>query len=242
MTNMTLTELIVIWKKCLFCAGFVLAACFVPFKADAGVIFVSATAPASQFPAIAVSNNPFAQQALGVRFQITQTTQVDAIGVWVYHNNFTGPGLFGEIFPLADMSSFPTSDPYSSSGLGRTSFAASSLAQPSDLVAPLSLTLTPGFYALVIGSVANSEWGIPLNGADSVGVTSANYIAYFGGSSFPNPPYPKWQQGSDGMRFFIDATSTAIPEPSTQMLLGLGCCLLMTLRAVCRSRKARQEY
>lgn len=188
-----------IGRKYLWRSGFALLACIMPFEADATIIFESATAPASQFPAAVVSNVSFAQQVMGVRFQITQTIQIDAIGVWIFQNSSTGPGLFGEIFSIPTMSSFPTTDPYSSSGLGRTSFSASNLAQPSDIVAPLSLTLTSGFYTLVIGSMPGSEWGIPLNGTDSAGVTSANYVAYLGGSSFLSPPYPQWQQGSDGI-------------------------------------------
>lgn len=187
---------------------------------SAGPIFQSASAPTSQYPALAVANSDFVQQAAGVRFQITQTTLVDSIGVWAYHNNNTASGgLFGEIFLLPNLAAFPSTDPYSSSGLGRAYFPANDSGLPSDLVAPLSLTLTPGYYALVIGSLPSTEWAIPLNGVESPGV-GADLIMYLGGNFFSAPPYPRWQQGPSGMRFFVNGEVAAVPElPSALLVL-----------------------
>ena len=214
----------------------ILVCSILPGQLTAGMIFQSASVPASQFPAIAVPNNAFAQQAPGVLFQITQTTLVDSIGVWAWHNNSTPwGGLFGEIFSLANLTSFPSTDPYSSSGLGRAYFPTNDSGVPADLVTPLSLTLTPGDYALVVGSLPSTEWEVPLNGTDSAGVSSANYIVYLAGSSFPSPPYPRWQQGQDGMRFFINGSVSAVPEPPSALLL----LAFLPLIGILRSRSQR---
>jgi hypothetical protein len=185
-----------------------------------GIIFQSASPPASQLPAVVVANSSFAQQAEGVLFQITQTTLIDSIGVWVYHNNNTAPeGLFGEIFSMPDLTSLPPTDPYSSSGLGRAYFPASDSGQPGDLIAPLPLTLIPGYYALIIGTLPSSEWEIPLNGADASGIGAANFIGYFGSGSFLTPQPPKWQPGPDGMSLLINGEVTSVPEAPSALLV-----------------------
>src|SRR5712692_9621531 len=101
----------------------IVTSCALHGQLNAGTIFQSASPPASQFPAEAVANTSFAQQASGVLFQITQTTQIDSIGVWVFHNNTTPQGLFGEIVSVSGFGAFPVTDPYSSAGLGRVYFA-----------------------------------------------------------------------------------------------------------------------
>jgi hypothetical protein len=134
------------------------------------------------------------------------------------------------------LTSFPVGDPYSNHGLASTIFNVIHQSTPSDLTAPLSVTLTPGDYALVIGGVGPQEWLLPVNGADASGVTSDSFIEYLGGTSIVSPLYPRWQSGSDGMRFFIDGEVTATPEPpgmllgAASLLVGTGL-LLRRLRA-----------
>lgn len=175
---MTVLKRIRVWRH----APLMIACCILQAQLVASIIFESASPAASKYPAIAVANNAFAQQAPGVRFHITQSTEIESIGVWIYHNNFTTPGLFGEIFALPDSISFPSTDPYSSSGLARAYFGEYNSEEPADLVAPLSVTLPPGYYALVIGSTPFSEWGIPY-GTDTPGVVPTDFIIYAGGFS-----------------------------------------------------------
>ncbi|MBI3279242.1 MAG: hypothetical protein HYZ57_05300 [Acidobacteria bacterium] len=141
---MTVLKRIRVWRH----APLMIACCILQAQLVASIIFESASPAASKYPAIAVANNAFAQQAPGVRFHITQSTEIESIGVWIYHNNFTTPGLFGEIFALPDSISFPSTDPYSSSGLARAYFGEYNSEEPADWVAPLSVTLRQGTMLL----------------------------------------------------------------------------------------------
>jgi hypothetical protein len=152
-----------------------------------------------------------------VRFQITQTTQVDSVGVWIYNTAFTlTGGLAAEIFSLPSLDAFPSTDPFSSTGLGRTYFGFSGSKGPSDMVADLSITLTPGYYALVIGTEPGAEWGIPVGGTDLSPTGPEDFISYGGGSSLGDP---RWQSGFDGMSFFINGEVTSAPEPTPGALM-----------------------
>lgn len=215
----------------------VLAACG-SLHLNAGLIVESATFPSAQFPAAVVVNGSFAQQAFGVRFQITQPVQVTAVGVALYGNEISS-GLFGEIFPLSGPTSFPLSDPYSSVGLGRAQFTFSS--QLADVSAPLSVTLSLGYYALVVGMADEGEAGIPMTGTDNPGFGQGSYIAYLGGDSFPSPPFPRWQTVSAGMRFLLrsEVNASEIPEPLSLFLMGWGLMLLPALAA--RARRAPHQ-
>jgi hypothetical protein len=184
---------------------------------NASIILESATPPSIQYPAAVVFNSSFFVGVEGVRFQITQTTQIDSIGVWIDHNASTAAGgLTGEIFSLPSLNAFPTTDPLSSSGLGRAYFDSPGSAEPSDLVADLSLTLTPGYYALVIGTEPGSEWDIPMGGGDLSPTGPDDFIAYVAGSGFGAP---RWESEFDGMSFLIIGEGTPVPEPAPAALM-----------------------
>jgi hypothetical protein len=187
-----------------------LAVCLtlVSASARAGVIYQSAThggGPGSFTYPVASS------QFLGVRFQVTSPVQTSAIG-----GQFTGSGtLFGAVVALEGPGDFPDTINLSSPDVLGT--AVMSPMAPADSSAPLSLTLTPGWYALVFGGGQFGASGGPAFATrDNTEVGSPSFFFWTSGN-------PTWSDDSiNHTRFFLDGDPLAVPEPGTLALLAAG--------------------
>lgn len=208
----------------------------------ASVVFQSTT-DLPQGMGLSIGNSSFYQNVLGVRFELDQTTVITSIGVYAQAEFVPSPtALFGEILPISDLTYFRSypSNPFSTSGLGRSYFTSPGSTDPTILFAPLSLTLAPGDYALVVGADPSSymfPWALPGRGTDAPGLTSSNFISWSVQYDWFSPPYPHWQTATDGMRYFLNGPDTATPEPSSYVLNLAGGALILLAAMVSRRRK-----
>jgi hypothetical protein len=198
-------------------------ACLLTARADASIIFASATLGTANGPAVVIENDSGAQFALGVRFSIASTVEVTAIGGGVW--SLTKGNLFGEIYALNGPSDLPVGDPLSAGSLARVSFAAPPSLE--DVRIPLLITPTPGYYGLVFGAYDNGSGGgtigptanglMTIDGTDLPGTSTSSYFEY-SASNLPvatgGHPSAGWIQGGfDNARFVLEGT--AVPEPGT---------------------------
>ncbi len=154
-------------------------------------------------------------QILGSRFSVTSTVQVGSIGGHIVQ--ISGPNLFGAIIALSSPSALPTGSPLAGAEvIASTTFTGPGLS--ADILVPLSVTLSPGDYALVFGSQlfgATGFGGMPQTNTDLPG---ASYFFWNAGSS-------QWfNSGFTNARFVVSTVS--IPEPSTLALFATGLAML----------------
>jgi hypothetical protein len=163
----------------------------------------------------------------GVRFELTQPVITSQVGG--HFVSQSGGTFFGAVVKLDSADDFPdTGDLSSPDVLGTTTlnFPVAS----ADVYGDLSLSLSPGWYALVFGS--------GLFGTSGLGVAPRNNM------DFGEPDYVGFQPGiewfdlsdlSDAL-LFVDhrfvVLGAVIPEPlaGPSMLLGLACLVSMRLR------------
>jgi hypothetical protein len=165
------------------------------------------------------------QQLLGVRFQLGSTVQVQSVGGDIL--GFSGT-LFAAIVPLSSLSAFPTGASGSLDALAATAFTPPFPGE--DINIPLSVTLTPGVYALIFGSDqfgASGSGAMPRDNVDIPG--NASFIDYAAFSSTPG-----WFDSPDkGYRFVVKGTtiSANVPETGSSLcLLALGLLAVVFLR------------
>ncbi len=177
--------------------------------AAAATIFESGTLGPTGLPQGSVASaNVTLNVFVGVRFQLTQpaiTTQVG--GHFVDRSNGT---LFGAIIALDNAKDFPDSGDLSTKDvLGSTLLIFP--APSAEVFGGLTLSLDPGWYALVFGSglfEAAGNGAAPLNNPD---IEDPSYIAYVSS---------RWKNSSPtgGFEFkdyrFVIRGAT-VPEPST---------------------------
>ena len=210
----------------------------------ASVVFQSTT-DLPQGMGSSIGNSSFYQNVLGVRFELDQTTVITSIGVYAQSEFVPSPtALFGEIFPISDLTYFNSypSTPLSATGLGRSYFTSPGSTASTLLAAPLSLTLSPGDYAFVVGTDSSNymfPWAVPGYGTDAPGISSSNFISWSVQHDWFSPPYPHWQTSTDGMRFFLNGPDTATPEPSSYVLSLTGGALILLAALISRRRKLR---
>jgi hypothetical protein len=157
-------------------------------------------------------------QLLGSRFSVTSTVQVGSIGGHIVQTS--GLNLFGAIIALSGPSALPTGSPLA----GAEVIATTTFTGPfpsADILVPLSVTLSPGDYALVFGSQlfgATGSGSMPMTNTDLPG---ASYFFWNAGSS-------QWfNSGFTNARFVVSTSS--VPEPSTLALFATGLALLAFL-------------
>lgn len=159
---------------------------------------------------------PGFDQYLGVRFNLTSPVTTDTIG-GRFHTAFPGVTLFGAIVALTDLTDFPDSVNLSTPDV--LAVAVFPVGVDADYSAPISATLVPGDYALVFGSElfgASGFAGVPSSNTD---IGTPSYFFKPSGTSF----YFDFGGLISGTRFFLlGSQQTAVPEPSTWLLLGSG--------------------
>jgi hypothetical protein len=195
-----------------------------PSRADAGYIYESATLGTT---GITSGFNPSVddRQFVGVRFDVTSTVTTGTIG-----GHFGGFGnFFGAIVALSGPTDVPDSFSLSTPDvLGSTLI---NFPFPSDdTSAPLTLTLTPGWYALVFGSGLFAATG---GGYAPVTNTDVGTPSFFFSRNFNDT----WGEGGyDNARFFVTEAQARTPEPSSVILLALGAMGVWGMRSLRRSR------
>ncbi len=132
---------------------------------------------------------------MGSRFYVGQDVQVTAIGGHMLE--WTAGNFFGAIVSLSGPSDLPDGYPFTTGEV-----VASTVFDPgfpsSDFRTPLSVTLTPGYYALIFGSgrfgSMGGEGALPY--ADQTNLPGASYILWDGSSW--------WNSASDRARFVVE--------------------------------------
>jgi hypothetical protein len=121
-------------------------------------------------------------QYLGARFYFQRGIEVTLIGGHITQWNY-GANFFGAIVPLSGPYDLPAGNPFTAGEV-----VASTVFNPSvpstDFRAPLSVILSPGYYALIFGT----------NALGSTGGEGA--MPYLGQTSYPDSSYIVWQPGS----------------------------------------------
>jgi hypothetical protein len=164
-----------------------------PVRADYMVFETAPLGPTGQTGGYALSDTRY----MGARFYFQRGIEVTQIGGHMSRLSFGG-NLFGAIVPLSGPFDLPAGNPFIAGEV-----VASTVFDPgypsTDFRAPLSVTLSPGYYALIFGT----------NALGSIGGYGA--MPYFGQTSYPDSSYIIWQPGSgwwnDGLnntRFVIE--------------------------------------
>ena len=163
---------------------------------------------------------------LGARFEVTSVTVVEHIG-----GHLEGDGdIFGAIIPLSGPTALPSSSTVAPIALAGTTFV---IPFPSDdILVPLSVTLSPGWYALVFGS---HEFGATGGGSMPINNTDTAQASYF----FRTANGDWFDGGFNSTRFLVTGPASIVPEPgSVALLTGLGVTgSLFALRRLYRRKK-----
>jgi hypothetical protein len=104
---------------------------------------------------------PF-DEYLGARFQVLAPTLVDHIGG---HLSGISGQIFGAIIPLSGPTDLPSSSTVAPIALAATTFMPPN--PSNDVLVPLSVTLAPGWYALIFGSHEFGATGVGLLANDN---------------------------------------------------------------------------
>lgn len=175
--------------------------------ARAAIIHESATlGPIGQTSGVGVSSSQF----LGSRFSLTNPVQVAMIGGHLL--SAPTSQILGAIISLTSPSADPPGSPFTmsmSEVLANTAFSPGF--PSSDVLTPLSVTLSPGDYALLFGS--------GFFGATGTATMPTNNTALPGASTFFLSG-SNWLPLNLSTRFVV--TGTVVPEPTTLLLFGTG--------------------
>lgn len=155
-------------------------------------------------------------QSIGGAFQITQATDVSAIGG--YFTQYSADSIFGAIVPLASLAAMPGAS-VDSNALAYVVFAPTG----GDQIVGLNVHLDPGFYGVVFGS---GLWGTTGTSALVSGQDGANTALFSGAGS-------TWNSfAQSDVSIEVDGNVTPVPEPSEAALLvgGLGALGLLLRR------------
>lgn len=189
--------------------------------ASGGTIHQSATGP---FLGSDFSTNW--NQYLGSRFSIGQTTQITSIGGFVQGRSSpcislgTCPDWDGEIFAaLVGLDSSGALPSFDVSDLETNTLAYATFAPPTSaslVLSSVDVNLTPGDYAILIGSGAFGVFG---NSEMTGGGTDAPLSSYF----YANVATNTWYNGSfSGTQFVVEGNVVPIPAALPLLMSALG--------------------
>jgi hypothetical protein len=172
-----------------------------------------------------VGSNVASEVFSGVRFELTQPVVTTRVGGHIVSSPATVGTFFGAIVKLDDEFDFPNSGDLSTPDVvGSTVIA---FPYPSaEVFGDLSLSLDPGWYALVFGSGllgAIGDGAMPLNNPD---IGSPTYIGFqpgavLGWGNLINPIFRNY-------RFVVEGT--AVPEPTSVLLAFFCICVVASSR------------
>jgi hypothetical protein len=157
----------------------------------------------------------------GAGFEVPAGTQWNLTGVGGHIRN-DGQGnflIFGAIVSLSGPNQPPMGDPFNGGEV-----IASATFQPtltmSDQVMPLSISLTPGSYAVVLGSGLFGATGTA-NMASTTGTYLAGSRMHYNGewNNYPTTALPMGAD-VDVWRFIIEGNAVPVPEPAALFVLG----------------------
>jgi hypothetical protein len=210
--------------------------------ARAGLLFESAqtavTGPTSNYSAIENDTSFFS----GVNFFLASPAQVSDIGGHFINTLLNGNNeIFGAIVRVNGPTDPPS--PVDLSGpdvLGTTLITLPPVNDSENESGPLSLALTPGWYAVIFGS---GKFGAT-NDASAAIVTSNGAAANFNGVityALRQADGLQFFQAA-GARYFVEGqlAASAVPEPSSALLLLVGLGALAAVRG--RSFRQRSEF
>lgn len=213
-------------RNALLAFNFLVAFCFTA-AVHAAIIHESATLGTTgiDFPILGLDYDQF----FGSRFSVAEPVQVEMIGGHI--KAFHRP-LFAAIVSLASPTAFPSGSPFDSTTMATTLIDAPLVS--ADVLAPLSVRLNPGDYALIFGA---GLFGATINGggiADN-NIDIPGHASYFvWGDSSAHPNVFGWRNynysgpNRGGLRFVV--TGSVIPEPSALALLMMALALTVGRR------------
>jgi hypothetical protein len=190
-----------------------MAAALAATTAAAGVVYESAQYTGADTGEYILNQ----YNVMGAEFTITQKTAVTGIGG--QFGGYPSDDIFGAILPVDAATGMPpgTSDNLDAIDLAHVLFSVPT-AVAVDVTAPISVTLTPGTYAVVFGTNQFGATGWAGMGYQNDPVGSPTLIRSFFSTSF-DPFY------DTGVRFVVygDVVATdAVPEPATWAMLLAG--------------------
>jgi len=206
---------------------------FLPTPAASTIIYESATLGPSVSPGIGFGISPgVGGQWMAVRFELTSSANVESIGGHlVIQTGFGNDLLFIALISLSGALDFPDSSDLSTGDVLGTALLAPSPLASGDVAANLSASLTPGWYAIVVGSGLFGATGIGNMPGNNTPIGSPGY--FFKNLATSGNWGPTGVDPDANTRFFLSSTAS-IPEPATLLLLGSG---LVGLSGFSRRRK-----
>lgn len=157
-------------------------------------------------------------QFVGSRFHLAEAKAITAVGGHL--DGDSTATIFAAIVATqpGQVPSFAP-DQIESFALASTTFAPPD--SSADVLAPLSVTLGPGDYALIFGTGrfgAAADGGMPTDNTDTP-AGAGSYFFSFGGSDVGGG-WSNYRNPRGGLRFVVEGR--AVPEPASLTMLGVG--------------------
>jgi hypothetical protein len=211
------------------------ATCYLSSEASGAVLFESGTLGPTGITwqqvldEEVVGSNVASDVFSGVRFELLSPVVITRIGGHVVSP--AGGEFFGAIVNLTDQNDFPDSGNLSTPDVVGSAIVAFP-APSAEVFGNLSLSLQPGWYALVFGSGlfgATDAGAMPLNNPD---IGNPSYIAWQTGDGWANLLTPIFRN----FRFVVEGR--VVPEPTITSLILAASVQILCITPVARRRSA----